>query len=99
MNKIDAFNPLSASSRPAASAGSVRRGGKDPVEATAAPGSVQLSLGASSMQALHAKAAAAPEIDQGRVDAIRQALLDGRYQVDAQALAGKLMSFEQGLPK
>jgi len=41
--------------------------------------------------------ASTPVVSDERVDAIRQALASGAYEVDAQSLADKLLQFEKDL--
>jgi len=41
--------------------------------------------------------ASTPVVSDERVDAIRQALASGAYEVDAQSVAGKLLQFEKDL--
>lgn len=38
-----------------------------------------------------------PVVNEERVDAIRQALASGAYEIDARSLASKLLEFEKGL--
>ena len=41
--------------------------------------------------------ASSPAVNNERVDAIRQALASGAYEVDAQSLASKILQFEKDL--
>lgn len=43
-------------------------------------------------------ASSAPPVDRARVDAIRSAIADGSYDVDAKAVAEKLLQTERNLP-
>lgn len=71
-------------------------------EATAAPAassSVNVTQAASSLQALEKSIAAAPEVDQQKVDAVRKAINEGTYKVDSEQTASKLIGFDTALPK
>ena len=59
----------------------------------------QLSLTSSAqlLKELNDAVAAAPEVDQSRVDAIKQAIADGTYDVDAGRIADKLLNLEDQL--
>ncbi len=41
-------------------------------------------------------AAALPDVRTGKVEAVRQSIEDGVYEVDARLLAGKILEFEDG---
>ena len=56
--------------------------------------SVSLSRAAQSLSQLQARAQTAPDVDESKVAAIRQALAEGRYQVDSQSLAGKMLAHD-----
>ena len=59
----------------------------------------QLSLTSSAqlLKELSEAVAASPDVDPSRVEAIRQAIADGTYQVDAQRIADKLLNLEDQL--
>lgn len=59
--------------------------------------SVQLTDTAARLSELQAEVAAASGVDIERVDAIRQQIADGSYQVDADRIADALMTIEQEL--
>lgn len=63
--------------------------------APAAGDQVTVTDGARQLTELVSAAAAEPGFDQARVDALRQAIEDGSYRVDAQRLAASLMDFER----
>jgi negative regulator of flagellin synthesis FlgM len=67
--------------------------------ASVASSSVNLTQTASSLQALEKSIAAAPEIDQQKVDAVRKAISEGTYKVDSERTATKLIDFDTALPK
>jgi negative regulator of flagellin synthesis FlgM len=58
---------------------------------------VTLTGTAALMNRLHARIAEAPVVDQARVDAIRQQLADGTYNIDPMRVAEKMMSLEAAL--
>ena len=57
--------------------------------------SVSLTKTATHLQEAEAKLATTPVVDTKRVEAIRQAVVEGAYQVDANRVADKLTRFEQ----
>jgi len=59
--------------------------------------SVQLTDTASRLGELQTEVAAAEGVDIERVEAIRQKIADGSYQVDADRIADALMTMEQEL--
>jgi negative regulator of flagellin synthesis FlgM len=63
---------------------------------TKSPGgdSVSLTGGASHLHELERKIADASEVDAKRIEELRHALSDGRYQVDAPRVADKMMALE-----
>jgi len=64
-------------------------------QATAARDSVQLTDTATNLKRIEAKLADVPEIDQSRVDEIRQRLQANTYEVDAEQLAQKILQLDQ----
>jgi len=64
----------------------------------AAPGdradAVSLSTGALNLLELQQRLSEQPEVDQGRVEAIRQALSQGSYRIDVNRLADSLLTQE-----
>lgn len=56
--------------------------------------SLSLTAGAQQMQQIEQAIAETPDVDQQRVDEIRQSLADGSYRVDSQAVASKLARME-----
>ena len=56
--------------------------------------SVQFSREAQQLQKISEKLAEQPTVNKERVAQLKQAILDGSYQVDSQRVAGKLLDFE-----
>jgi len=79
------------------SAGTVSGGGSRPAKgAPSAPGSgagdrVQLSPLSSQLQAIESSMANTPVVDSARVAEIRQAIADGRFKVNPDAVADQLL--------
>lgn len=59
--------------------------------------SVELTPTAARLQSLETLVNQAPEVDQHKVAALRQAVADGSYQVDAGRVAHKFARFEAAL--
>lgn len=77
-----------------------RAGGErsQPVAATPASDSIRLTGDAESLQALGRELGAAPAgVDLDRVNALRAAISDGSYQVDAQAIATRMLQLDREL--
>ncbi len=73
-------------------------GNKDkPVSPVSEVMPVSLSNEAKQMQALHDQVSGSPEVDSKRVDAIKAAITNGQFKVDAQAVAQGLLGMEQAL--
>jgi negative regulator of flagellin synthesis FlgM len=58
------------------------------------PDSVQLTEQAQQLLRLEEKLAQFPEVDSQRVDAIRQAIADGSYKIDAEQIAERMLAAE-----
>ncbi len=58
---------------------------------------VSLTSSAQLLKELNEAVEAAPSSDQQRIDAIRQALADGRYEVNSGNIADKLLSLDEQL--
>jgi negative regulator of flagellin synthesis FlgM len=61
------------------------------------PDTVSLTNTATQLQSLQQTLSEVPEVDSGRVEAIRAAIADGSYSVDVNELAQNLIEFEQQL--
>ena len=77
----------------------VRGGNDEPTSAldTKRADSVQLTDTASRLAELQAEVAGADGVDLNRVEAIRQQIADGSYEVDAERIADALMTMEKEL--
>jgi negative regulator of flagellin synthesis FlgM len=60
--------------------------------APAAPGRIEISALSSRLSSLEAELAASPEFDQGRVDAIKEAIRTGQLRINPEAIADKLLA-------
>lgn len=65
--------------------------------AAAAADTVSLTGTAEQLRRLEESLASLPVVDGQRVEAVRQAITDGSYRVDAGRIADKLLAFEQHL--
>lgn len=63
----------------------------------AARDDVRLTSTATNLKRIETSLAAIPEIDQSRVDEIRQRLQADSYQINPQQLAQKMLRLDQGL--
>lgn len=65
-----------------------------PVAAVRATDTVRLTDDAVSLSALDKTLSSIPAVDHGRVAAIKQAVTEGRYVIDPEAIATRLSHFE-----
>jgi len=65
-----------------------------PVEAAA---SLRLTGEATSLQTLQRELSSAPAIDAGRVQAVREALQNGSYKINPDAIASRMLELDQQL--
>jgi len=82
--------PLATSAKTAAADGSAAR----PVEAA---DSVRLTGEATSLQAIQRGLSAAPAIDTARVQAVRDALQNGSYRINPDAIAQRMLDLDEQL--
>ena len=66
-------------------------------DTTGSSSNVDVSDTARTLAVLEAKIADVPVVNEARVEAVRRALDEGRYHVDAQRVADKMMRFEGDL--
>ena len=65
-----------------------------PVEAAQAGDSLRLTGEATSLQAMQRELSAAPAIDTARVQAVREALENGSYQINPDAIAKRMLDLD-----
>jgi len=66
--------------------------------APARPGdSLRLTGEAAGLQALQRELTAAPAMDMAKVDAVREALASGRYQINPDTIAARMLELDQQL--
>lgn len=68
-----------------------------PAAATPAGSSVTLTDAAKRLAALERAVAAVPDVDMARVEELRNAIESGRYTVDAERIATRLLDIERDL--
>ncbi|WP_019605469.1 flagellar biosynthesis anti-sigma factor FlgM [Teredinibacter turnerae] len=89
------LNPASGAASGSAKARATPTGRNAPAAeyspAPAAQDSVSLSPQGQTLAKLSTELSQSPDVDQDKVAAVRTALAEGRYQVDAQAIAGKML--------
>lgn len=91
--------------RPAetATTSATQRAGNERAQAVAATGaaeSVRFTGEAESLQALERELGAAPAgLDMARVNALRSAIADGSYRVDAEQIASRMLDLDRALTK
>jgi negative regulator of flagellin synthesis FlgM len=66
-------------------------------ETTTPNSNIDVSDTARTLAALEEQIAAMPVVNESRVESVRRALDEGRYHVDAQRVADKMMRFEGDL--
>ena len=66
-------------------------------ETTGSTSNIDVSDTARTLAALEDKISSLPVVSEARVDAVRRALDEGRYHVDAQRVADKMLRFEGDL--
>ena len=66
-------------------------------ETTGAASNIDVSDTARMLAALEGKVASVPVVSEAGVEAVRRALDEGRYHVDAQRVADKMLRFEGDL--
>jgi negative regulator of flagellin synthesis FlgM len=66
-------------------------------ETTGAASNIDVSDTARTLAALESHIGTLPVVNESRVDAVRRAVDDGRYHVDPQRVADKMMRFEVDL--
>lgn len=102
LNQINGLNTSGNVRSEAGKASSARADGSSQPQfdkLSAVTDAVVLSEHGERLLALQEKLASVPEIDQQRVAAIRQAIADGNYQINADKLAERLIQLESILDR
>lgn len=74
------------------------QGGTQPAESKTVQGeSVHLSQGARSLQNLSEQLKELPDTNQAKVQSLKQAITEGRYEVDSTRVADSMLRFEAQL--
>ena len=71
--------------------------GKDARSPASTSDTVELTSSAKLLERLEKNLAAAPGIDSARVETIKQAIANGEYEIDAEAVADAMIRFERSL--
>ena len=71
--------------------------GRGKADTTGSPPTIDVSDTARTLAVLEEKLAGVPVVNEARVEAVRRALDEGRYHVDAQRVADKMLRFEGDL--
>ena len=99
-HKIDSGLPIARPPEARNAPATARAGGErsQPVIAAVASDSVRLTGDAEGLQALERQLGVAPAgIDVARVNAVRAAIADGSYRVDAQQIADRMLVLDRAL--
>ena len=103
-NKISGFSaaepvaPLKGSNSSGAVADKSQGEGSTASASTSQTGDhVTLTDSARSLQRIEQAVAQAPVVNTSKVAAVKQAVSDGTYKIDAGRVAGKILQFESGL--
>jgi negative regulator of flagellin synthesis FlgM len=103
-NKISGFSaaepvaPLKGSNSSGAVADKSQGEGSAASASTSQTGDhVTLTDSARSLQRIEQAVAQAPVVNTAKVAAVKQAVSDGTYKIDAGRVAGKILQFESGL--
>ncbi|HEY5803330.1 MAG TPA: flagellar biosynthesis anti-sigma factor FlgM [Lysobacter sp.] len=101
-NKIDGGLPAARPPEAAVTSATTRASAErnEAIGATTATDSVRLTGEAEGLQALERQLGNGPaSIDIARVNAVRSAIADGSYRIDAQAIATRMIDLDQQLSK
>ncbi|MCD9087130.1 flagellar biosynthesis anti-sigma factor FlgM [Stenotrophomonas sp. SY1] len=95
--KIDGGIAAAAQLRSVAINTKVAPAGESKTEAVQAADSVRLTGEATQLQAVQRELSVAPAIDPARVQAVREALENGSYRINADAIASRMLDLDQQL--
>lgn len=90
-NKVD---DASGNRRVSGDAGATDQGAKG---AASKSDTVELTSSAKLLERLEKNLAAAPAVDSARVETIKQAIANGQYEIDSEAIADAIIRFERSL--
>lgn len=96
-NKIDGGLPVTPLLRSAGAASRAPATSSEPTESVPAMDSLRLTGEATSLLTLQREIAANPAFDQEKVAAVRRALEDGSYRIDADSIAAAMLQADQQL--
>lgn len=96
-NKIDGGLPVSPLLRSTAAATRSPVSSSAPTESVPAMDSLRLTGEATSLLTLQREIANTPAFDEAKVAAVRRALEDGSYRIDAGAIASAMLDFDRQL--
>jgi negative regulator of flagellin synthesis FlgM len=99
------INGLPSATPPPSGDKSRVKGGQQPADNASTPkgneaqtDTVSLTSAGVHLAEIERALANVPVVDAKRVEEVKQAITDGRYQVDSARVADKLLSFEDALP-
>lgn len=95
--KIDGGLPVTPLLRTTGVATRAPAGSSVPTESVPAMDSLRLTGEATSLLTLQQEIAANPAFDEAKVAAVRRALEDGSYRIDAGSIAAAMMEFDNQL--
>ncbi|MGB5346967.1 MAG: flagellar biosynthesis anti-sigma factor FlgM [Woeseia sp.] len=93
LNKIG--DKLGSAKEALSTSGAHRIDGKADGRAKSSSDTVELTSGAQLLERLEKSLASLPEIDQGRVDAVKTAISSGDYTIDAEKIADALIRLDR----
>jgi len=95
--KIDGNLPATAHLRSVAPGNKPSISTDAPAHPVEAADSLRLTGEATSLQTLQRELSSAPAIDAGRVQAVREALQNGSYKINPDAIASRMLELDQQL--
>lgn len=95
--KIDGNLPATAHLRSVAPGNKPSVSTDAPARPVEAADSLRLTGEATSLQTLQRELSSAPAIDVGRVQAVREALQNGSYKINPDAIASRMLELDQQL--
>jgi negative regulator of flagellin synthesis FlgM len=98
-NKITGFTRPTTENRPAGAQSSGATGRNTAADARETPASrqdaVSLTDTATRLKSIEARLSELPDVDQARVDHLRQLIANGEFEIDAKLIAQRLAELEQ----